>query len=276
MLAWFLALTLQFATAVDLVEVYASVSSADGVPVEHLTRDDFVVREGGVAQPITVFAAGESDLSIALALDRSWSMAGERLAVAKSAAHTFLGALRPTDEAMLIGVGNRAETLSPLSKDRQSTHQVVAGLEPWGATALHDAIITAIDAIEPARGRRALVLLSDGKDRESVHGAQDVLERARRADVLIYPVAMAREMPPLFEQLARVTGGRAFLAKDLSKLAPAFDAIARELRQQYLLGFVPAAAPSNPGWRPIEVEVKRQGVRVRARQGYFAKGPPKE
>lgn len=271
MLAWCLALMLQFATAVDLVEVYASVSTAKGEPVEQLTREDFVVREGGVAQPITTFAAGESDLSVALALDRSWSMQGRRLAVAKAAAHTFLGALRPADQAMLIGIGNSAETLSPLSTDRSAIHHVVAELEPWGATALHDAVLTALDAIGPARGRRALVLLSDGEDRESVHTEREVVARARRGDVLIYPVAMATKMPALFEQLAAITGGRAFLARDLSRLAPAFDAIARELRQQYLLGFVPAPSRGGQEWRAIEVEVKRPDVRVRARQGYYAK-----
>jgi Ca-activated chloride channel family protein len=271
MVAWLLALTLQFSTAVELVEVYASVSTASGEPVEHLAKDDFVVRDGGVPQPITVFAAGESELSVALALDRSWSMAGERLAVAKSAAHSFLGALAPRDQAMLIGVANRAETLAPLTTDRQALHRGIAALDPWGATALHDAVLTALDTIESARGRRALVLLSDGEDRESEHGEADVLERARRGDVLIYPVAMARRMPPLFEELASVSGGRAFLANDLSKLAPSFAAIARELRHQYLLGFVPAPSRGDPEWRPIDVEVRRQDVHVRARKGYVAK-----
>lgn len=261
----------QFASRVDLVEVYATATtSRDGRPVVDLTASEFEVREDGRLQRVEVFAAGDFPLAVALALDRSFSMAGTRLAMAKSAGHVFLGALRPEDRAMLVAIGSRVETLAPLSAERSAQHGALAGIAAWGTTSLHDAVIAAIDAVQPARGRRALVLLSDGDDRYSDHSAEAVLARARAADVLVYPVAFGDAMPRLFIELARLTGGRAFHVRRADALAPALASIAEELRGQYLLGYVPdpASLTGARGWRAIEVRVTRPGISVRARSGY--------
>lgn len=262
----------QFASQIDLVEVYATVTSASGNQLlRDLTVTDFEVLEDGRPQQVTVFAAGEFPLSVSLVVDRSFSMTGSRLALARSAGHVFLGALRPDDRAMIIGIGSRVETLAPLSGDRTAQHQALNGLEPWGSTALHDAIIEAIAGIQSATGRRALVLLSDGDDRYSRRSVEAVLATARESDVLVYPVALGPEMPPLFGQLAQLTGGRAFHVRRAERLATTLRTIADELRHQYLLGFVPTRrSVSGPRvWRTLEVRVARPGTSVRARQGYF-------
>ena len=100
------------------MEVYASVTDARGEPVTGLVRDDFEVFEGGTPQPVSVFAAADVPLSVAVALDRSFSMSGPRLAVARSAARVFLGELRPTDESAILAIGSEVETVAPLSTDR--------------------------------------------------------------------------------------------------------------------------------------------------------------
>lgn len=257
----------QFTAGVTLVEVYATVSAREGMAAG-LEKADFVVRDEGRVVDVITFSAGDFPLSVAVAIDRSWSMSGGRLAVARSAAHTFLGELRPEDEAMLIAVGSEVDVLTPLSRDRQAQHQAVARLEPWGTTRLRDAILRALDALRDAHGRRALVVLSDGEDRESEIPASELLERARRAGVLLYPVALGRRMPPWFDELATLTGGRARLVRKTSQLMPALREIADELRRQYLLGFVlPPDAPRGT-WRRLDVAVRRPGVFVRARQGY--------
>jgi Ca-activated chloride channel family protein len=87
----------QFSSSVNLVEVYASVTDRQGQPVRGLSREDFTVREDGAVQQVTAFTAGEFPLSVAVALDRSFSMAGQRLAAARSAATLFLDELRPAD-----------------------------------------------------------------------------------------------------------------------------------------------------------------------------------
>jgi Ca-activated chloride channel family protein len=263
----------QFTSGVNLVEVYASVTDARGEPQTGLTVADFDLSEDGQRQQIANFAEGTFPLSVAVALDRSFSMSGPRLAVAKSAARAFLGELRQDDESMLVGVGSQVETLAPLSADRAAQYEALARIEPFGTTGLHDAIINTIVQIQPARGRRALVLLSDGDDRYSKAAVADVLESARRSDVMIFPVALGTRRPPLFAELATITGGRSFHARDAASLMPALRSIARELRQQYLLGYTPSR-PLDPGsreWRSITVTARRPGMQVRARDGYMVK-----
>ena len=238
-----------------------------------LTQGDFELRENGEVQAISNFAAGDFPLSVAVALDRSFSMSGTRLALAKSAARAFLGELRPKDESMVLAIGSEVDVVAPLSTDRSPQFDALARLDPFGTTGLHDAIIRAIDEVQVAKGRRALVLLSDGDDRYSRATAADALDRARRADVMIFPVALGAARPPLFAELATLTGGRSHHTRDPAKLAETLRAIARELREQYLLGYTPArpVVPGSNEWRSIAVTVKRAGVQVRARDGYLVK-----
>jgi Ca-activated chloride channel family protein len=263
----------QISSSVEGVEVYASVTNAAGAPVRDLRREDFVLREDGEVQAISTFAAAEFPLSVAVAIDRSFSMAGERLAAAKSAARRFLGELRAGDESMLIAVGSRTEVVGGWSRDRQAQLDTIAGLDAFGTTGLHDSILAAVDAVQPARGRRALVLLSDGTDRYSAATAAAALERARAADVLIYPIAFGRVRPALFAELATLTGGRSYHVSDARRLPEVMRAIAAELRSQYLLGYSPARrlVAGSHEWRSITVTVERPGVAVRARDGYLVK-----
>ena len=263
----------QFTSGVNLVEVYASVTDAEGETISGLTQGDFELRENGEPQQISTFAAGDFPLSVALAVDRSFSMGGTRLTLARSAAHAFLGELRPQDEAMILAVGSRVEVVAPLSRDRAAQRNAVDHIDAFGTTGLHDAIIQAIDEVQGAKGRRALVLLSDGNDRYSRAAAVDALDRARRADVMIFPVAIGTNRPPLFAELATLTGGRSLHARDGAALADTLRTIARELRQQYLLGYTPARAPvaGSNEWRSISVAVRKPGAQVRARDGYLVK-----
>lgn len=264
------AATVQFTAGIDLVEVYATVTDREGRPVAGLERADFRVLEDGQPREVTVFAAGDFPLAVAVAIDRSWSMAGRPLALAHSAALRFLEGLRPSDRSMVLVIGGETTVLAPLSTDRAAQLAAVAGLEPWGTTRLYDTILDGLDAIAPGDGRRALVMLSDGDERYSVATAADVAARARTAGVLIYPVAVGRTRPPLFAGIAALSGGRSFHATDPAALGEILVQITQELRHQYLLGYVPARAASPAAeWRSIHVEVNRPGVRVRARQGYL-------
>ena len=263
----------QFTSGVNLVEVYASVTNGGGEPVTGLAQGDFELREDGAVQTISTFAAGEFPLSAAVAIDRSFSMAGSRLALAKSAARAFLQELRPQDQAMVMAIGSEVQTVAPLSTDRVAQLDAVARLDAFGTTGLHDAIVRAIDTVQPATGRRALVLLSDGSDRYSDASVTEALDRARRADVMIFPVAFGETRPPLFAELATLTGGRSYQARDAAALTAALRAIVRELHQQYLLGYTPSRPVVAGGdeWRSITVTVKRPEVQVRARDGYLVK-----
>jgi len=256
---------------VQLVEVYATVTDANGGPVTGLKREDFELQEDGEAQEVSAFAAGEFPLTVVLGIDRSWSMAGEPLRLAKAAAQTFLRQLRPSDRSMAVAIGNEAQVIAPLSNDHAQQQRAIDALDPWSTTSLHDAIISILDRLEGEPGRLAVVVFSDGVDRYSVAPASQVVERARQSQALIYPITLARDRPPLAAELAVVSGGRSFLIRDARALDETFATIARELRYQYLLGYTPAR-PGHSGareWRSIRVRVKgRNDVRVRARDGY--------
>ncbi len=267
----------QFSSGVNLVEVYTSVTDADGQPVTGLSRADFHVAEDGEPQTIAAFTAGDFPLSVAIAVDRSWSMGNGRLAAATSAARLFVGDLRPTDQAEVVSIGSEVQTVAPLSTNRDEQFRALASLDRWGTTPLYDAVIDAIDTIQGARGRRALVLLSDGDDRYSHASASDALQKARRSDVMIYAVALGDKRPPVFAELAAVTGGRSVYVKDPRDLPRILQTIARELRFQYLIGYTPTrpidASKAAGEWRSITVTVitDRPNLQVRARDGYFAK-----
>lgn len=263
----------QFTSSVNQVEIYASVTDPAGRPVRGLKAEDFDVREDGVAQRISVFSEGDFPLSAAVAVDSSFSMTGDRLAVAKSAARIFIGELRPEDQSMLMSIGGRVDVIAPLSSNRDEQFRALDTLRTWGTTSLHDAIISAIDQLQPAKGRRALILLSDGDDRYSEATVEQVLARARRADVMVYPVALGRRLPPLFTQIATLTGGRAFHQRNTRQLPQTLRAIAEELRRQYLIGYAPprSGTADREIWRDIDVRVSRPRVTVRARDGYYSR-----
>lgn len=263
-------LTAQFASAVSLIEVYATVLDQKGQPVSGLPVEAFTVEEDGVPQSVQAFSSGELPLSLAIAIDRSFSVPEARLANATTAVQRLLGELRPTDQTMLLAIGSEVEEITPLSVDHRAAFFAVGELRRWGTTPLYDATVAAIDRIHHASGRRALILISDGGDRYSDTRAADAVAHARSRDVLVYPVALRRTPPPVFAEIAVVTGGRSFAIRDDRALPTTLSAIARELRAQYLLGYAPRVGEGPGGWRSITVRVNRPGLHVRARDGYVA------
>ena len=265
----------QFTSGVNLVEVYVTVTDQRGAPVKDLTAADVRIREDGSPQTISAFTAGEFPLAVAIALDRSFSMGAgrtSRLDTAKSAARAFIEALKPADQVMVIAIGSETAVVAPLSTKHEAALSAIDRLDAWGTTPLYDAMAGALDAIQSAKGRRALVVLSDGSDRYSDTSAAVLVEQVRRRDVLVYPVAIGSQRPAVFAELATASGGRSFFQTDPRELSATLTSIANELRSQYLLGYTPARpAAAEPSWHSIEVVVNRPGVRVRARDGYYSK-----
>jgi Ca-activated chloride channel family protein len=262
----------QFSSQVQLVEVYATVTDDRGELVTGLRQNDFEVYENDRLQQISAFAAGEFPLTVALGVDRSWSMAGKPLELAKQASRTFLNQLKTGDRAMVVAISSTADVIAPLSMDRATQARAIVALDPWSTTALRDAIIASLDRLEAEPGRQALVLFSDGDDRYSRATEAEVIARARRGNALVYPITIGKQRPPLLAELAVLTGGRSFLLKDATDLEKTLSTIARELRYQYLLGYAPSE-PIHEGvheWRPIRVTLtgNHPGLRVRARDGY--------
>ena len=259
----------QFTSRVSLVEVYATVTDTRGRLVKGLRAEDFTVAEDGAPQTIQAFAYGEFPLTVAVGLDRSFSMSDQALAAAVTATRVFSERLEPEDQLMILGIGSETEVLAPLSTDRAVARRSLERIARWGTTPLYDAVIRSIDAVQPAPGRRALILLSDGDDRYSQATASDVVAYARQHDVLVYPVSIGNSRVPVWAEVATVSGGRSYNVKDPKTLAATMGEIADELRHQYLIGYVPPFEGAS-GWRSIRVRVNRPDVRVRARDGYRA------
>jgi len=264
----------QFSSGVQLIEVYATVTDEKGELITGLRQSDFQVFENDRPQEISAFAAGEFPLTVALGVDRSFSMAGEPLRLAKLASQTFLRQLKPGDRSMVVAIGNNAEVIAQLSTDHAAQAQAVGALDAWSTTSLYDAVIVALDRLEPEKGRQALVVFSDGADRYSQATSGQVLARARRSQALIYPITIGKARVPEAVELATLTGGRSFLLRDVKELERTLTTVAKELRYQYLIGYVPSVPP-RPGvheWRSIRVALKNpvNGSRVRARDGYIA------
>jgi len=264
----------RFSSGVQAVEVYATVTDASGEPVTGLRAGDFQLDDDGRSQTITTFAEGAFPLTVALGVDRSLSMAGEPLRLARRAAQSFLRQLRPDDRSMVVAISAEADVVAPLDAPREAQVQAVAGLDAWSTTALRDSVVKTLDRLAPEGGRQALVVFSDGTDRYSQVSAEAMLQRARRGSALVYPIVLGRAQVAVLSDLARLTGGRAFALRDAAGLDDALGSIGRELRHQYLLGYAPAGAVEPGRWHPIRLRVRGQETgawRVRARDGYEAR-----
>ena len=294
-----------------LVDVPVIVSDREGRYLGGLRRGDFTLRKDHVQQTIAVFETSEEPLNVALLLDTSWST-GEVLDDIKTAALSFVGRLRARDRAMVVSFDHNVHVLSKLTSDRAAVSRAVESAEIGyrPGTALRDAVMqTANESLRDVQGRKAIVLLTDGKDHGSRTEEPELLEMAQESGAMIYAI-FYRTSPPqrggrrqqrvgvfggprggglgerrreriesrneeaaeTLQQLTEVSAGR-FYRSEVTDLKRAFDLIAEELRHQYRLGFYAADEGEAGSVHRLTVEVKNPGAVVRARRVYRA-GPP--
>jgi Ca-activated chloride channel family protein len=260
---------------VDLVELFVTVTDRNGGLVENLAAADFELRDNGRPQTISKFElVRELPLTVGLVLDTSGSMA-ERLTEAKRAASDFLAkVITPKDRCFAVGFAERPALLMPITSDARGIEVSFRELPAIGATSLHDALVFSLYQMRGVRGRRALVLLSDGDDTASLVPWPDVMSYAQRAGVAIYAIGLDIGAGSLgvrrkLENLAAETGGRALFVDRASELDVAYESIERELRSQYFVAFAPEPAPREGERHELELEV-RGGHRVRTARGYTA------
>lgn len=268
---------------VRLVRILATVKNTAGELVGTLEKEDFTVLDEGVEQQIAVFERRtEQPLSVALLLDTSLSTAIE-LRYEVDSIRKFLraffaeGSLQ--DAVALYTFHYEVTRRVPFTRRAEPFEAALRRLRSEGGTSLYDAIYLACQELEEREGRRALVVVTDGGDTTSVKDYHQALKAAHLADVVIYPVLV---MPIKSEAgrnirgenaltgLALGTGGRMFAPSVGAALDEAFREILRELRTQYLLGYYPRGVPkSKDGYHRLEVRVKRPGLQVSARSGYY-------
>lgn len=266
-----------FRTTAELVPTAVTVRDGSGRLVRSLTRDDFRVTEAGAEQPITQFALERVPVSLALVLDISDSMRGQRMEDARRAIGTFVDdLLKPEDEASLLIFNHATRVLASWTSDRDVLREALAGALPTGGTAIYDAIDTALPLFANRNHpRAAIVLVSDGADTASDTSVIDLKQKLRRDDVFLYGVAVdipnlrssLRVNPQVFRELSAQSGGYAEVVASTEEIGPATARIAEELNAQYMLGYTPAT-PGDGKYRAIRVAVGERGAyQVRARRG---------
>ena len=258
---------------VRLVEVFATVTDPSGRSVRDLGREQFRVSESGRPQELLRFERLEDlPLHVTLLVDTSASMAEHLQEVRAIAQGFFADILRARDRASVMTFAERPREATPFTADLDSLSAGLAGLVAGRGTALWDSVVHAVYGLQGASGQRALVLLSDGEDRQSRFDFEEAARYATSAGITVYAIALksgsARNARANLGRLAELTGGRLFLLDAPADLASASTAIQEDLRSRYLLVY---QAPEGGGddFREIDVEVTRAGLSVRALQGYF-------
>ncbi len=273
---------------VDLVELFLSAHQGLDQPVVDLQADDFAVYEDGIRQSISRFERVEHlPLYAAVLMDTSESMGG-RLHRASNAARRFFDTVvTAKDRAALLTFNHEHELVVPFTGDVAQLDAGLRDLRPAGSTALFDSLANSLYYFGGLEGKRALILLTDGAEENSLIGYGGVLEFARRAGVAIYPIALrtqgrfargggdrpAKSNQALLSKLkalAEQTGGRAYTIDTIEELDPIYSAIERELRSQYLIAYQSSQGSSGPAFRTIHVEVLRAGVNASTQRGYYA------
>ena len=287
---------------VNVVNVFFSVKDKHGALIPGLLKDDFQIFEDGKPQTIKYFSA-ESDqpLTLGILVDTSGSQRTV-LGMEKEAGAMFLNqVLTDKDQAFLINfdinveLGQDFTNSKRLLKDSLEKTQINTGAGscagipgagggpfPCGSsgpkgTLLYDAVyLAAHDELAHEVGRKAMILLTDGEDQGSKTKIREAIEFAHKADTICYVLLVADRGISMgfggsdMHKLTEETGGRVVnVGNDIRKLREAFDDIAKELRNQYNIGFVSTNKNPDGSYRKLEIKTK-EGLKVQVRKGYYA------
>jgi VWFA-related protein len=270
---------------VNLVVLHATVRDRKGGFVSDLSEADFAVYEGGVRQSIRLFRNEDVPVTVGLAIDHSGSMR-RKLTEVIAAARTFVRSSNPEDRMFVINF-NEHVTMGLTGANRFTSRfdeleAAILKAPVEGQTALYDAVAVALDQLQAGeREKKVLIVISDGGDNASMHKLAEVLKMAEQSNAMVYTIGIFDEgdpdrNPDVLRHLAQATGGEAFLPGRLPEVVAICEGIARDIRHQYTIGYVPSEAAEPGAYRRIRVEAKspnRGKLLVRARTGYIAGEP---
>lgn len=278
---------------IDTDEVLLDVAVFDqiGKPFENLKEEDFTVYEDKVKQEISSVRLESVPLSLGIVIDTSGSMR-TKLQTVSDSAMGLIKQMKDTDEAFISQFKAEAELVRDFTRDKRDLEDGLNELYTGGGTALLDALIATADyAQEKGKLRKkALVVITDGVEKNSAVKEKEVTKVIQEDDVQLYLVGIldeTEESGSLFRKgnkakdllirLAEDSGGRAFFPKDASEIPGVMQQIAKDLRAQYLVAYIPTNNKKDGTYRTIKVTVNPKDNRkmiVRTRQGYTAKGNP--
>jgi len=242
-----------------------------------LTRENLVVLEDGVAQKVDVFHEAVLPVTFMLALDASGSMK-RSAAQAQEAAREFIAAMRPEDRIGMIMFATTSEYIHSPTERRDWSLAAIDKYVADGGTALYDALYDSLAQLANVPGRRAVVVVTDGRDENapstgpgSLRAWEDVLRKLQETEAVVYPVGIGGRVDrEHLQQLADRSGGAAYFPDDAATLAVDYHKILDELRRRYVVGYESTNRVRDGRWRTVEVRPAEGGVTIRSRGGYFA------
>ena len=269
---------------VNLVNVFVTVTDANGAPIGGLKKDNFILQEDGKEQRIAVFDKESAlPLSIALAIDTSLSTRHDLPLEQQSAKRFARAILRPVDALSVYAFSETVrEATQGYTADLKRIDESIDHIRVGAATALYDAIYLASRSLDHRKGRKVIVLITDGGDTISKVDYKEAVRAAVEAEALVYSIIVVpiessagRETggEHALIQLSEDTGGKYYYATSVTQLDEAFHKISDELRTQYLLAYYPSEHASFSDFRQIEVKVTGvpdpSAYHVRHRTGYY-------
>ncbi len=268
-----------FRVGVETVFVKAAVTDPLNRYVTGLEKEHFRVYEDKVEQTISHFTQQAAPISVGIIFDISDSMKeNNNIQKAKSAIMRFLEFGNPEDEYFLITFNQTTTLVEGFTHDKATVQNEIAFRKPGGRTALYDAVYMGLDQIQMAKNeKKALILITDGEDNRSRYTSSEVREFAKEADVQIYGIGEEGKLGygrSEIQNIVGITGGRAFFPNSFNELDYYIDLIHAELRNQYVLGYVPTNKVHDGKWRKIQVKLEPpEGLPkllVHAKEGYYA------
>jgi len=273
----------RFRTALDVVNVGVTVSDRKGALVAGLTPADFEVVEDGKPQTVRYFVAGDAapedrpPMHLGLLIDVSESI-GDDLAFSKTASIKFLNTLTDAVDITVVDFDTEIRTARYSQHEYARLIERIRQKKAAGNTALYDAIGTYLDDAAGQDGRKVMLLYTDGGDTQSVLGFGELKDLLKASDVTVYAIGelehqssfAKNQQRMILQQIAEVTGGRAFFPTAASELDSVYDKVLAEIRAQYTVGYVSTNETTDGKWRSVEIRVKRTGLKARSRRGYLA------
>jgi VWFA-related protein len=270
----------------DVEEVVLNCSVLDGTRlVSGLKKENFQVFEDGVQQTLISFQHTDLPVSIALVVDNSGSMARKRPSVNKSALD-LIEASNPQDEAFVVNFSDEAFIDQEFTSDLDKLREGLSHIESRGGTALRDAVAASADklAAEAKNPKQVLILITDGDDNASTLNLEQTIRRVQQlSGPVIYTIGLLfgdedmsrsemKQARKALEILSTETGGMAFFPKNIEQIDQIAAEVARDIRNQYTLGYHSTKPTTEPGFRRVEVRAEGKGqgkLTVRTRTGYF-------
>ena len=269
----------------DLITFTVTVTDTYGRYVSGLGKNAFTVLDEKKPQEITFFSDDDAPVSVGVIFDVSGSMSGDKVKRARDALSKFVQTSHNSDEYFLIAFNSRAQLLLDKTRDGNSVLDKLTFVQTRNNTALYDACYLGVEKVQRgAHPKRALLLISDGQDNNSRYTFNELRRLLKESDVVLYGIgilsgsdagsSLGMEGQGILDELAGVSGGKAFFPRSAAEMDDIFEQIALELRHQYSIGYKPANFTNDGRWHRIKVKVTPpRGLPrlfVRSKEGYYA------